>query len=105
MSNNPSENSDNKAAGKAKSRGPSLRIETAGDIPEEKLTRVAAKFAEVNEVEDYRLSIETREDLNIVDTKIMRLRELLKSLLQIRFDLCNGKILLGNSPLGCFASA
>ena len=63
MSNNPSENSDNKAAGKAKPRGPSLRIETAGDIPEEKLTRVAAKFAEVNEVEDYRLSIETREDL------------------------------------------
>ncbi len=63
MSNNPSENSDNKVSGKAKPRGPSLRIETAGDIPEEKLTRVAAKFAEVNEIEDYRLSIETREDL------------------------------------------
>ena len=63
MSNNPSENNDNKVTGKAKSRGPSLRIETAGDIPEEKLTRVAAKFAEVNEIEDYRLSIEPREDL------------------------------------------
>jgi F-type H+-transporting ATPase subunit alpha len=63
VSNNPSENNDNKVTGKAKSRGPSLRIETAGDIPEEKLTRVAAKFAEVNEIEDYRLSIEHREDL------------------------------------------
>lgn len=63
MSNNPSDNNEIKAAGKAKSRGPSLRIETAGDIPEEKLTRVAAKFAEVNEIEDYRLSIELREDL------------------------------------------
>ncbi len=63
MSNNPSDNNDIKAAGKAKSRGPSLRIETAGDIPEEKLTRVAAKFAEVNEIEDYRLSIEQRDNL------------------------------------------
>ena len=63
MSNNPSENNESKVTGKAKSRGPSLRIETAGDIPEEKLTRVAAKFAEVNEIEDYRLSIEPREDL------------------------------------------
>ncbi len=63
MSNNPSDNNEIKAAGKAKSRGPSLRIETAGDIPEEKLTRVAAKFAEVNEIEDYRLSIELRENL------------------------------------------
>ena len=63
MSNNPSDNNEIKAAGKAKSRGPSLRIETAGDIPEEKLTRVAAKFAEVNEIEDYRLSIEQRDNL------------------------------------------
>ena len=63
MSNNPSDNNDIKAAGKAKSRGPSLRIETAGDIPEEKLTRVAAKFAAINEIEDYRLSIELKEDL------------------------------------------
>ena len=59
MSNNPSDNKDNKI----KSRGPSLRIETAGDIPEEKLVRVAAKFAEINEIEDYRLSIEQRDDL------------------------------------------
>ena len=63
MSNNPSDNNEIKAAGKAKSRGPSLRIETAGDIPEEKLTRVAAKFAEVNEIEEYRLIIEQRDDL------------------------------------------
>ena len=63
MSNNPSENNDNKVTGKAKSRGPSLRIETAGDIPEEKLTRVAAKFAKVNEIDDYRLVIEKRDDL------------------------------------------
>ena len=63
MSNNPADNNENKITGKSKSRGPSLRIETAGDIPEEKLHRVAAKFAEVNEIEDYRLSIEAREDL------------------------------------------
>ncbi|MCR5327384.1 MAG: F0F1 ATP synthase subunit alpha [Saccharofermentans sp.] len=63
MSNNPADNNENKITGKSKSRGPSLRIETAGDIPEEKLYRVAAKFAEVNEIEDYRLSIEAREDL------------------------------------------
>ena len=63
MSNNPADNNENKITGKSKSRGPSLRIETAGDIPEEKLRRVAAKFAEVNEIEDYRLSIEAREDL------------------------------------------
>ena len=63
MSNNPADNNENKITGKSKSRGPSLRIETAGDIPEEKIYRVAAKFAEVNEIEDYRLSIETREDL------------------------------------------
>jgi len=54
--------SDNKDS-KIKSRGPSLRIETAGDIPEEKLARVAAKFAELNEIEDYRLSIEKNEEL------------------------------------------
>ena len=59
MSNNPSDNKDNKI----KAKGPSLRIETAGDIPEERLIRVAAKFAEVNEIEEYRLSIEQRDDL------------------------------------------
>ncbi len=40
-----------------------MRIETAGDIPEERLVKVAAKFAEVNEIEEYRLSIEQRDDL------------------------------------------
>ena len=63
MSNNTGDNLDQKSQGKSRSKGPSLRIETAGDIPEDKLTRVAAKFAEVNEIEDYRLSIEQRDDL------------------------------------------
>ena len=63
MSNNTGDNLDQKSQNKTRSKGPSLRIETAGDIPEDKLIRVAAKFAEVNEIEDYRLSIEQRDDL------------------------------------------
>ena len=63
MSNPTSDNSDNKLQNKAKTRGPHLRIETAGDIPEEKLLRVAAKFAEVNEIEDYRVTVEQRDDI------------------------------------------
>ena len=59
MSNNPTDNKDTKI----KSKGPSLRIATAGDIPEERIVRFAAKFAELNEVEDYRLIIEQRDDL------------------------------------------
>ena len=59
MSNNPTDNKDTKI----KSKGPSLRIETAGDIPEERLVRFAAKFAELNEIEDYRLIVEPRPDL------------------------------------------
>ena len=59
MSNNTSDNKENKG----RLKGPSLRIETAGDIPEEKLVRVAAKFAEIYEIEEYRLSIEQRDDL------------------------------------------
>ena len=59
MSNNTSDNKENKI----KSKGPSLRIATAGDIPEERLVSVAKKFAEVNEIEDYRLTIEQRDDL------------------------------------------
>ena len=43
---------------KSKSKGPLLRVETAGDIPEDKLKVMTAKFAEVNEIADYRLSIE-----------------------------------------------
>ena len=54
--------SDNKET-KSRAKGPSLRIETAGDISEERLARVAAKFAEVNEIEEYRLIIEQRDDL------------------------------------------
>ena len=63
MSNNTGDNSDQKSLNKSRLKGPSLRIETAGDIPEDKLIRVAAKFAEVNEIEEYRLSIEQRDDL------------------------------------------
>lgn len=63
MSNNAADNMENKQPNKGRLKGPSLRIETAGDIPEEKLVRVAAKFAEVNEIEEYRLSIEQRDDL------------------------------------------
>ena len=59
MSNPTSDNKENKS----RTKGPSLRIETAGDIPEERLVKVAAKFAEVNEIEEYRLSIEQRDDL------------------------------------------
>ena len=62
MKNNAADNSEQKSQGK-KAKGPLLRIETAGDIPEDKLTRVAAKFAEVNEIEEYRISIEQRDDL------------------------------------------
>ena len=54
---------ENKQPNKGRLKGPSLRIETAGDIPEEKLVRVAAKFAEVNEIEEYRLSIAQSDDL------------------------------------------
>ena len=61
MSNNAADNKENKAPGRGK--GPSIRIQTAGDIPEEKLVRVASKFAEANEIEDYRLSFELKEDL------------------------------------------
>ena len=57
MSNPTSDNKENKS----RAKGPSLRIATAGDIPEERLVRVAAKFAEVNEIEDYRLIIESKE--------------------------------------------
>ena len=48
---------------KSKSKGPLLRVETAGDIPEDKLKVMTAKFAEVNEIADYRLSIEVKPEL------------------------------------------
>ena len=48
---------------KSKSKGPLLRVETAGDIPEDKLKLMTAKFAEVNEITNYRLSIEVKPEL------------------------------------------
>ena len=47
MSNNAADNNtDPKSQSKSRSKGPLIRIETAGDISEEKLSKVAAKFAE-----------------------------------------------------------
>ena len=64
MSNNAADNNtDPKSQSKSRSKGPLIRIETAGDISEEKLSKVAAKFAEVNEIEEYRVSIEQRSEL------------------------------------------
>ncbi len=48
---------------KAKPKGPILRIETAGDIPEHKLERIAAKFAERYDIPSYRLMIESKPAL------------------------------------------
>ena len=48
---------------KAKPKGPILRIETAGDIPEVKLERIAAKFAEHYVIPSYRLMIEQKPSL------------------------------------------
>ncbi|MBO4450511.1 MAG: F0F1 ATP synthase subunit alpha [Clostridiales bacterium] len=48
---------------KPKSKGTLLRIETAGDIPEDKLERIAAKFAQHYEIPSYRLKIEPKPSL------------------------------------------
>ena len=48
---------------KSKPKGTLLRIETAGDIPEHKLERIAAKFAERYEIPSYRLMIESKPTL------------------------------------------
>ncbi len=48
---------------KSKPKGSVLRIETAGDIPEHKLERIAAKFAEHYEIPSYRLMIEAKPAL------------------------------------------
>lgn len=48
---------------KSKPKGPTLRIETAGDIPEHKLERIAAKFAERYDIPSYRLMIEAKPAL------------------------------------------
>ena len=50
-------------AQKPKSKGTLLRIETAGDIPEDKLERIAAKFAQHYEIPSYRLKIESKPAL------------------------------------------
>lgn len=48
---------------KSKPKGSVLRIETAGDIPEHKLERIAAKFAVRYEIPSYRLMIEAKPAL------------------------------------------
>ena len=48
---------------KPKPKGTLLRIETAGDIPEDKLERIAAKFAQHYEIPNYRLKIESKPSL------------------------------------------
>ena len=48
---------------KPKSKGPLLRVETAGDIPADKLEAMTAKFAEVNEIADYRLVVDLKPEL------------------------------------------
>ena len=48
---------------KPKPKGTILRIETAGDIPEDKLKRIAAKFAMHYEISAYRLMIESKPAL------------------------------------------
>ena len=48
---------------KPKPKGTILRIETAGDIPEDKLKRIAAKFATRYEISAYRLMIESKPAL------------------------------------------
>ena len=46
-----------------KSKGPVMRIESAGDISEEQLTEIARSFAEKNAIDSYRLSISINESL------------------------------------------
>ena len=48
---------------KPKPKGTLLRIETAGDIPEDKLERIAAKFAQHYQIPSYRVKIESKPSL------------------------------------------
>ena len=48
---------------KPKTKGPILRVETAGDIPGEKLDIMVSKFAEMNDIVNYRVQIEQNNDL------------------------------------------
>ena len=54
--------SDNKDR-RSKIRGPQLRAVSAGDITDENITQMAAKFAETNDIPNYRLTIEYDESL------------------------------------------
>ena len=58
MSNTPQDNHQ-----KPKQKGPILRIETAGDIPQDKLERIAAKFAQHYDIPSYRLKLEDKPAL------------------------------------------
>ena len=58
MSNTPQDNNQ-----KPKQKGPILRIETAGDIPQDKLERIAAKFAQHYDIPSYRLKLEDKPAL------------------------------------------
>jgi len=51
------------SAQKPKPKGTLLRIETAGDIPEDKLERIAAKFAQHYDIPSYRVKIESKPSL------------------------------------------
>jgi len=46
-----------------KSKGPVMRIESAGDIPEEQIRQIAQSFAEKNAIANYRLSISENHSL------------------------------------------
>ena len=46
-----------------KTKGPNMRIESAGDIPEEQLKQIAQTFAEKNAIANYRLNITINESL------------------------------------------
>lgn len=58
MSNVSPENSQ-----KPKAKGSLLRIETAGDIPEGKLERIATKFAQHYDIPSFRIKIDTKPEL------------------------------------------
>ncbi|MBP5775600.1 MAG: F0F1 ATP synthase subunit alpha [Clostridiales bacterium] len=47
----------------SKNKGPLIRIETAGDIPEEKVREIVAAFAEKNEILNYRVVFNTDSNL------------------------------------------
>ena len=48
---------------KPKSKGPLLRVESAGDISSEKMEVIAAKFAAMNDITNYRLVIEEKPEI------------------------------------------